>query len=96
MLVGEQAAPLLGLWMLSRALLSGRVEAVVATFGIRLGRLGARSGFGVCGAPAGGFADGAGAVRAASSAAVAHVSLIWSLYPFQKVSRLALLRASVS
>jgi hypothetical protein len=38
----------------------------------------------------------ADAGRASSSACVAQVSLMWTLYPFQKVSRLAAQRASVS
>jgi hypothetical protein len=66
--------------MPSRALLSGSVEAVVATFVIRLGRLGARSGSGCLpGVLAAALAVGAGAGRAASSAAVAQVSLMWTL-----------------
>jgi hypothetical protein len=75
--------------MPSSALLSGSVEAVVATFVIRLGRLGARSGFRPCGVLAAAFTVGAGTGRAASSAAVAQVSLMWTLNPFQKVPRFA-------
>lgn len=78
--------------MLSRALLAGSVEAVVAMLVIRLGRIGAR--LGLCSAPAPKVTAGVG--RAASSALVAQVSLMWTLNPFQNMSRLALQRVSVS
>jgi hypothetical protein len=80
--------------MPSKALLSGSVEAVVATFVIRLGRLGARSGFGLRDLLAADVTASGG--RVSSSVLVAQVSLMWILYPFQKVSRLAAQRASVS
>jgi hypothetical protein len=51
-------------------LLSGSVGAVVAMLVIRLGRFGARSGFGLRGVLAAVIAVGAVAGRAASSAAV--------------------------
>jgi hypothetical protein len=82
--------------MPSSALLSGRVEAVVAMLVIRLGRIGARPVLGLCGALAPDVAGVAGAGRAVSSVSVVQVSLMWALNPFQNASRLALHRVSVS